>query len=182
MRTQNPPPGSPSSESDRPIADEDVSIQTLSVGSTTSTSPYHISFPAIHGDIQSSNQASLPHLPAHAQSHHSTAEGADESEATDEEGNDDYSMVDVEEGGALLNDMDMEETSHQPPVSPLQGTQPESVTANASTNTPDSQPFIPTAAGPPAGPAVINTLLPTLEQNVDEPECPSNPFGRPMGF
>ncbi|RYC62226.1 hypothetical protein CHU98_g4008 [Xylaria longipes] len=170
MRTQNPPPGSPSFEPDRPVVEEDVSLQTHSIGSTTNTSSCPLSI-ANHEDLQSSEPTSLLHLPANAQNHHhSTAEGVDEAEATDEESND-SDMVDVEEGGAPLYDIDMEETYDQPPVSPLQDTPLVFDVTDGSTNNVAPQLFMPAAADPPTSPDIVGSPQPALEQDVDDQDA-----------
>jgi WD40 repeat protein len=47
-------------------------------------------------------------------------EGTDEVEAVGDEGNNDHDILDIEEGGAPLNDIDMEQIIDQPPIAPLQ--------------------------------------------------------------
>ncbi|KAI0486429.1 WD40-repeat-containing domain protein [Xylaria cf. heliscus] len=171
MRSQNTPPGSPPFEPDRPIAEEDVPLQTHSVGSATNTSSDHLS--AAYQDLQSSEPTSLLHLPAHAQNHHnSIAEGVDEAEAADEEENNDYDMVDVEEGGAPLYDIDMEETNDQPPVPPpLQDTAPLLDLADGSINNVALQSFILAEANPPTGPVIVGSPQPALEQDEDDQDA-----------
>lgn len=68
-------------------------------------------------------------------------------------------MLDVEEGGAPLHDIDMDQTNAQPPASPLQGTAPEHDAADYSMHNADTPPSIPTAADP------------LLEQDLDEQDA-----------
>ncbi|TGJ85880.1 hypothetical protein E0Z10_g2841 [Xylaria hypoxylon] len=169
MRSQNPPPGSSSFEPERPTVEEDVSLQTHPVGSNTNTSAYHLTASTNHENLQNSELTSVPDIPAHTQNHHySTTEGVDEAEATDDEGNDDYDMVDAEEGGAPLYDIDMEETNDQPPMLPLQGTTPGHDVADVSANTAAPQPLIPATANPPTGPFIVNPPPPASQQDIDE--------------
>ncbi|KAI0539721.1 quinon protein alcohol dehydrogenase-like superfamily [Xylaria digitata] len=169
MRAQNPPPGSSSFEPDRPTAEEDVPLQTYPVGSNTNTSPYHLNLHTNHEDhedLQNSEPTSLPHIHAHTQNnHHSTTEGIGEAEAT--EGNNDYDMVDAEEGGAPLYDIDMEETNDEVLMLPLQGTPPGQDTASVPTDNAAPQSLIPVIVGP-IGPLVVNPPLPGSQQDIDE--------------
>ncbi|KAF2970554.1 hypothetical protein GQX73_g3012 [Xylaria multiplex] len=169
MRAHNPPPGSSSVEPDRPTAEEDVPLQTHPVGSNTNTSPYHLNLHTSHEDLQNSEPTSLPHIHAYTQNYyHSTTEGTGEAEATDDEGNNDYDMIDAEEGGAPLYDTDMEETNDEALMLPLQGTPPGQDITSASIDNATPQSLIPVIAGPPTGPLIANPPLPGLQQDPDE--------------
>ncbi|KAJ8131245.1 hypothetical protein O1611_g2381 [Lasiodiplodia mahajangana] len=143
MRAQNPQPGSPPFDSDRPTTEEDVSLQPPAVGSTAYSSSYLLSASTDHEDLPSSELASLLHFSAHAQSHpHATAEGVDEAVATDEEGGNDHDMVDVEEGEPNTTD---------------------DFVGNAL-----PQPLIPTIVDPPTGPVATNPPPPVPQQDLEE--------------
>ncbi|KAI0102904.1 quinon protein alcohol dehydrogenase-like superfamily [Nemania sp. FL0031] len=172
MRAQNPPSSPPSLESDRSTAEEDVSLQPPAVGSTAYSSSYLISASINHEDLPSSELASLLHFPTHAQSHpHATAEGVDEAVATDEEGDNDHGMVDVEEGGAPLYDINMEEADDYPAVSPSQGSSPDPNTTDASMDN-----VLPSIFDPPADPVATNAA-PPVQQDVQPDVEEQDAFG-----
>lgn len=169
MRSQNPPPGSPPFEPGRPAAEEDVSLQAHPVGPSSNIAPYHLSLPAVaHEAAPSSDPTLLFHISAYTQSHHHfTIGGVDETEADNEEEDYDHDIVDAEEGGAPLHDLNMEEADDQSPASPPQGTLPAPNTTNASPENVGPQPPQSTTLNIPTNLAPAN-LAPALEQDVDE--------------
>ncbi|RWA14645.1 hypothetical protein EKO27_g417 [Xylaria grammica] len=171
MRSQNPPPSSSPLEPDPPtIVEEDVSLQTHSVGPNTNTSPHPLNVPTNQEDLQDSEPTPLPYTPVHIQNYHySTTEGVEEGEASGDEGNHDYGMVDAEEGGAPLHDIDMEETNDQSLMLPLQDS-PEHDATDASANNVASQPLLPATADPLTGAFIVDPPPPGLQQGIDEPD------------
>ncbi|KAI1178741.1 quinon protein alcohol dehydrogenase-like superfamily [Nemania sp. FL0916] len=145
MRPSIPPHGSPSFELDCLVAAaaaaavvvEDVSYPTGAVGSTTSALPPCLSLSA---HLEPSSPL---HVPLHAQNHHNSAiQGVDDADTIDEEGDSDHGTLDVEEGGAFLYDINMEETDDQAAAPPLQTIPPAPAAGNPPTalqQVPDQQ-------------------------------------------
>ncbi|GAP83457.1 putative WD domain-containing protein [Rosellinia necatrix] len=172
MRTQNPPPGSPPFEPDRPTVQENASIQTHSIGPVANPSFYPSGFPAIdHAGLESFEPTSMLHLPAYAQSLHFTAGELNDAEAANEEGNDGSDMVDAEEGGAPLYDMDMEGMGDQLATLPPEGAVPVSDVANGHVSNVVPPAFTPIIAGPSSDLTVSNPSS-VLEQDIDEQDDP----------
>ncbi|KAI1368702.1 WD40-repeat-containing domain protein [Xylaria arbuscula] len=106
MRPQTLPPGSSPVEPNHPTTEEGVHLQTQSVGSPAD----NISAPANHEELQA---------PALTSSHPTVSEGAEVNVIENIE-DDDHDIVDAEDGGAPLYDIDMEGSDDETPVLPLQ--------------------------------------------------------------
>lgn len=169
MRSQNPPPGSPPFEPDRPTAEQDVSLQAHAVGPSSNIAPCYLSFPAATHEASPSSEPTLVfHISAYTQSHHHfTIGGVDETEEANEEGDHHHDIVDAEDGGAPLDDMNMEEIDDQSPASPPQGTLPAPHTTTASLDNMAPQSPQPVTLNIPTNLATVN-LAPVLQQDVDE--------------
>ncbi|KAI2629049.1 WD40-repeat-containing domain protein [Xylaria nigripes] len=169
MRNLNPPTGSSSFEPDRP-AGEDTPPHSHHVGSATNTSAGHLNAPANDEGLQNAEPAYLNHFLAHTQSQaYTSAEGTEEMEEVDhidEEETNDHDMVDVEDGGAPLHDVNMEEVNDSPLMSASQDTPSEADTEDIPTNLTTPQSLLPNALYIP------NPPQQQLQQNTEEPETP----------
>ncbi|KAK5624670.1 hypothetical protein RRF57_000386 [Xylaria bambusicola] len=163
MRPQNL--GSSSLEPDRPATEEDVSVQSHSVGSTTDNSVYHIIPSTNHDELQSPELPFLLPWPIHAQNqHHSPAE-ADVIEYVED---DDHDLIDAEEGGAPLYDISMEGTGNQSPTLPPQSAPSGPDTIATSTNITLAQASIQTTVDILTDPVTVHYPLPELQPVTEE--------------
>ncbi|KAI0974270.1 quinon protein alcohol dehydrogenase-like superfamily [Xylaria arbuscula] len=165
MRPQNPSPGSSSFEPDRPVIEDDVSLQTHSVGSTTNSSPHHISASTNH------EATPLPQTLTPIQNHHHYNTEEIEVDITDIISNSDYDMVDGEEGGAPLYDIDMEETDDQSYALPQQSAPSAPTIVDAFSNNAASQPLISPAVDPFIAPIIVGPPLLVPQQDINEQDA-----------